>query len=88
MLVSRKLFAAFIAAAVAGVTGSPVELEKRDGNYFTVRYCVNAEPGGDPCTPPNGDHQIQGTCVNFARTTWDKDISAFDPMGFSCTLYT
>jgi len=48
---SRKLFAAFLAAAIVGANGSPVELEKRAANICGKRNefpFYHGEPGLTP----------------------------------------
>jgi hypothetical protein len=83
MLVSGKLFVALIAAAAAGVTGSPVELEKRD-NDLTVFFCTDVGLGGPSCLQ---DTWPMGQCRNLEFTTLDKTLSAFDPRGAVCVLF-
>jgi len=51
MLFSRNLFAAFVAVAAAGVSGSPVEPEKRTYNT-KFKFCEGKEWQGD-CTVPD-----------------------------------
>ena len=82
---SRKLFAALLAAAAVCVTGSPVELEKRQAsvNFY---YCIETMPG-----PAQA-------CSWFEDVTWnqcvplggelDKAFISINPYGFICTLYT
>jgi hypothetical protein len=59
MFVSGKLFAALIAAAVIGVTGSPVELEKR--NRYSLLHSASHPSGpGENCANTTVD---QNDCV-------------------------
>jgi hypothetical protein len=46
MVFSGKLIAAFLAVAAVGVTGSPVELVKRD-SIGSVAYCRLSDCGGN-----------------------------------------
>ena len=85
MLVSGKLFTVLIAAVVTSVTGSPVELEKRDAT-LTVKFCVKAIPGpGNNCY---WDDSVWNKCRSLEFTTFDKNIVSFNPYGFICTLYS
>jgi hypothetical protein len=48
MMFPGKFFAALLAIAASGVTGSPVELEKRD---LGVIYMCQGKNWGQPCLP-------------------------------------
>ena len=83
MLVSGKPFAALIAAAIIGVTGSPVELEKRQS--LTIDFCVGSTPGhGASCdqftTPWNKCSPLGGFL--------DRTMTSINPYGFICLVYT
>ena len=85
MLISGKLIAALIAAAITGVTGSPVEPQKREP-YISYSYCLEDPLGsGDTCS-------TQWTagwneCINLEDTYLDKAFISFNPYGFICILY-
>lgn len=82
MLVTGKLFAALIAAAAAGVLGSPIELEKRENGF--VGYCPYAVAGGGTC------YRViwpLGECHSLANDPDDNSISSFNPYGLTCTLW-
>jgi hypothetical protein len=81
MLVTRKIFVAFIAGAAAGVIGSPIELEKRDG---FIGYCPYAVAGGETCIR---DIYPLGGCRSFQYDPDDNTISSFNPYGLTCTLW-
>jgi hypothetical protein len=85
MLVSGKLFAVLIAAAITGVTGSPVELEKRQATV-DFYYCIETMPG-----PAQACAQYENvdwdSCISLGGEL-DKSIISINPYGFICTLYT
>ena len=84
MFVSGKLFAALIAAAVIGVTGSPMELEKRD-TVFTLTLCIASPSGfGENCSNWTAN---QGDC-NPLEGYLDKALTSIDTGGSTCTLST
>jgi len=82
MLLSKNLFATFLAVAVVGVNGSPVELEKRAVNQATLCpdpwdvVTTKGCPQGGVCVVdqeclPVG--LVEGACVDL--TKFDKEIS-------------
>ena len=61
MLFSGKLVAAFLAAAAVGVTGSPVELVKRDFIFIgSVGYCRLSDCGWNGSVDSHQCYQTGG----------------------------
>jgi hypothetical protein len=84
MFTSGKLFVALIAAAVIGVTGSPVELEKRL-TAFNFTLCIASPSGfGEICTNATMDH---GGC-GLLKDELDKAVIFIDTGDTDCFLST
>jgi hypothetical protein len=90
MLFSGKLFAAFLAVAATGVTGSHVELANRAGiTIGNVRFCVGIA-GVEPCltrqvfVEPLG---YAGVCYPFP-SHFNKNVGTFTfDDNLTCYLY-
>jgi hypothetical protein len=82
MLFSTNLFAALLAVAAVGVTGSPVEVEKR--GLGTVSYC-EGEQFAQPCRSQPVD---AGQCYNIIDGFKQK-VKSIEPLGgtFNCNLF-
>jgi hypothetical protein len=84
MFVSGKLFAALTAAAVIGVTGSPVELEKRD-TVFTVTLCIASPSGtGENCS----NWTVNQNDCNPLEGYLDRALTSINTGGSTCILST
>ena len=89
MLFSKNLFAALLAVAAVRVTGSPVELQKRD-SIGSAQWCSgdNCELNGwiEPTTPTSLNcYQTGDICWLDSFVARPADGNAG---GIFCTLYT
>jgi hypothetical protein len=81
ILISGKPFAALLAAVAAGVTGSPVELEKRTSIFPLA--CINA----DRVQPCKVLDVIVAKCYGLDPPYY-RAVSSFDPLdNNTCTLF-
>ena len=95
MLFSANLFAALLAVAAVGVTGSPVDVQKdgqntgspvqvQKGGLGTVSYC-EGEQFATPCQSQPVD---AGTCYNIIDGFKQK-VKSIKPLeaSFNCDLF-
>ena len=81
MLVSRKFFAALLAAAAAGVTGSPAELKERDTSPYPY-VCTDSDFLGNCIFPET----IKGECFGLDQPFYHT-LSSINPYDKSYALY-